>query len=252
MQKKILLVLAFIVVFIIGVLVEKIFSSRNTLYIDSPFYQQIQEIIDNNNERLYSDVMINVSLLENYIIVDTNIAEFILIKKTDSIVNYLENILSSKEKYHTFSIEKIKSILENDKYVYLDDFYTNVKYFNLSHNTIEENRIYISLCYNTIVSRCLEKYQASSLIVGQFDGVSIVPSKNIVNKGDILEAKIYFSVRDLTMNYNIEFDNNVIFRGNTYTEKVTTRGLNTRKGHLKYLNGTKELFFPFEFSFYVK
>jgi hypothetical protein len=145
---------------------------------------------------------------------------------------------------------KIKTILKD--YVYLDDFYSDVELIDIRYNTIEEKKLYIDLCYNIIINRCLAEYQESSIMVGAFEGVSIIAPNDTIRAGDFFEAKIYFSVRDLTLNYNIELEDSVFFSGDIYKEKAIKKGLNTRKGRLIYLNGRKELIFPFEFSYYVK
>jgi hypothetical protein len=247
MKKKILKGFAFIIILLLGMFIQKIITKvtdRNSF-----FDTVIQEMIKESNEKFASDVKIKMSLLEDYNI-DTNISEYIIIKKTNSIIDYFEYILSSDKKLATFSIERIKSILNDD--IYLDDFYQNAELINPLYNTIEENRMYISLCFSMIVGRCMEAYQESALIVGIFDGVSMISPKDTVKLGDFFETKIYFSVRDLTLDYNIMFEDNTIFRGNIYKEKAKKKGQNTKKGELVYINGRKELFFPFEISYYVK
>jgi hypothetical protein len=87
MKRFLLLGLLFVIVFTLGMLSQFFFKSHSTVYTGLSFDKEIQKIINNNNELLYSNTKIRVSLLEHYIS-DTTISEYILMKKTDSIVDY--------------------------------------------------------------------------------------------------------------------------------------------------------------------
>jgi hypothetical protein len=158
-------------------------------------------------------------------------------------------MLSSKKKYEFFSMDTIKSILENS--VYLDNFYKDVEQPLPLNNTLIENELYINLCFNVILKKCFEKFREFSLIVGWGECI-VVPTKDTVKIGDFFEANIYFSIKDLSQTYIIEFDDGTIFKGDVYKEKTRTKGLNTRRGLFPFFNGETTLLYPVEFSYYVK
>jgi hypothetical protein len=82
-----------------------------------------------------------------------------------------------------------------------------------------------------------------------------VPQKDTVNIGDFYEARIYFTVKDMTLTYRITDTidwQKIISVGDVYREKATTKGLNRREVLLPFFNGFETICFPAEFSFYVK
>ena len=189
--------------------------------------------------------------------IDSTEKRFLLLKKMGTISNYFNAVLSSKKEYNSFSLDTIKSILNiNDRfsYVYLGDFYEKAEKISVQNNTHIENEWYINLCFNIILNRCFEEYREISLIMGHGKGVA-VPKKDTVKIGDFYEAEIYFAVKDMTLKYKLvdtaDFQK-IIFEGDVYREKATTKGLNTRKGLLPFFNGEETFYFPVEFSFYVK
>jgi hypothetical protein len=265
MKKYLLLITGSVIVFIAGILTQKCVQTDS----DHSFNRDIQQIINDNNSTISNEVRIYLSQMEKYGM-DIHGKEFATMTKANAAADYFEDILSSEEKIKTFSLSKVKSILEDNKSIYLDDFYANANRINVSNNTTEDITLYISTCYNIILSRCLEAYHESSLATGELEGVFFIPTKDVVTMGDTFEAKICFSVKDLTLQHKLKFDNvnqenlpsqdklvfdnddTTIFKGNIYKEKAIQKGLNRRKGYLVYLNGRDNIFFPFEFSYHVK
>ena len=265
MKKYFLLSVVFIIAFIMGLLVQKYLQANK----DISFHKTVLKIVNDNNTMIANDVRAYLSQMKEYGI-DTNNKEFRIITQADSIVHYFEDILLSKEKINTFSLSKIKSILENNRTINLDDFYSIANSIDLSNKTPEDAMLFISICYNIILDRCLAAYHQSSLMVGGLEGVFFIPTKDAVNLGDTFQAKVCFSVKDLTLQHKLKFDNDslneiplqdklvfsnddtTIFKGNVYKETATKKGLNNRKGYLIYLNGRDDIFFPFEFSYNVK
>ena len=265
MKKYFLLSVVFIIAFIMGLLVQKYLQANK----DISFHKTVLKIVNDNNTMIANDVKAYLSQMEEYGI-DTNSKEFRIITETISIINYFEDIVLSEEKINTFSLSKIKSILENNRNIHFDDFYSIANSIDLSNKTQEEAMLYINICYNAILNRCLDTYQESSLMVGGLEGVFFIPTKDVVNLGDTFQAKVCFSVKDLTLQHKLKFDDDslneiplqdklvfsnddtTIFKGNVYKEAATKRGLNNKKGYLIYLNGRDDIFFPFEFSYNVK
>ena len=187
--------------------------------------------------------------------IDTTTAhQFFILKKMDLISNYFNTILSSPKEYDFFSIDTIKSILTDSLiYVYLDDFYEKAEKISINNNTLIEKEWYINVCFNIILNRCFETYKEKSLMTAfGWEDCVFVPKKDTVKIGDFYEADIYFSVKDLSQTYTIEFEDGTIFKGDVYKEKATKKGLNTRTGYLVFFNGETTTGFPFEFSYYVK
>jgi len=252
-MKKVKNILMLIAAFILGMLVCFFcFFDKNNEKKNNE--ELILNILKEENNDLSCKVDRLLWLFTREGVVDTTVQEFILLKSMNLISNYFKTILSSEKKYSSFSLDTIKSITEDSiTYVYIGNFYETAEKILPKKNTPIENEWYINLCFNIILNRCFEEYKRYSLTMRWGDEECLfVPKKDTVKIGEFYEADIYFSIKDLTRTYSLNFEDGTIFKGDIYKEKTITKGLNTRKGELYFFNGEMNIGFPFEFSFYVK
>jgi len=203
---------------------------------------------ENNSLSWLAEVYLRESIKRS---ADTTMREILFLKDMKLMSNYFNTILSSKE-YDSFSVDTVKSILNNS--IRLNDLYEKIKQISFQNNTPIESEFYLNLYFNIILNNCFELYKRDALIAGEWECV-FVPKKNTVKKGDYYEAQIYFTVKDITKTYTIadtaDF-NKIISVGDIYKEKATTKGVNTREVNLLFFNGIGTIGFPVEFSFYVE
>jgi hypothetical protein len=247
-MKKANNIIVFLVSFFLGILVSFFyFFNKENKNNDKLVLNILKE--ENNDISFRAKKLLSI-FTENSI--DTTVQEFLLLKKMDLLSDYFNTVCSSNKEYNYFSIDTIKSIINDSSvYVYLEDFYEIAEKVSPQNNTLIENEWYINLCFNVILNRFFRKYKELSLIIGWEDCV-VKSKKDTVEIGDFFEGNIYFSIKDLTRTYTIKFDDGTVYKGDVYKEKTVKKGLNTRKGEFYFFNGEISYGYPIEFTFYVK
>lgn len=214
-------------------------------------------LIESNKELLEKKKLLYEQLVERNI--NPAHKEFLLLNKMDKAADYCNTVLSTK-KYYQFSVDSLKSIINDSLYdIHLDDL-IQWELFNLTSKKITllkctpiSNEIYIRLCLHILLEKCLEKYRESALVSGWGEAIVIAKS-DTVKMGEFYEAEVHFSIKDLGETYTIVFlpDKTVKIK-DVYREKATMQGQNTRNGLISFSNADgKILYYPVVFSYYVK
>lgn len=243
----VIVIIACLIAFIIGIKVQKYFNSNN----ENNFDKQIISIFEYENELLESTIYNRMSAIEKWG-GDTSAEYYLYLKKMLFVSNYFNNLLSSKNEIYKISWEEVSQLTEHD--IWAEFLYKKCKELDMQKLSLEEARLYVNLCYNVIMNKYFKIYNSRYTIASSGERIVFSPKKEVVKLGETYETSIYYDVRDLAKFLIIEFENGNIYKDpdNIYREVATKKGLNIRKGMVQYIDNGKQKLYPFEFSFYVE
>ncbi len=247
MKNIVVVIIACLIAFLAGIKVQKHIASKK----ENNFDKHIVSIFEYENELLESTIYKRMSAIEEWG-GDTSADYYHFLKKILLVSNYFNNLLSSENEIYKFSWEEISKLTEHS--VVTEILHKKCKELDIQKLSSEEARLYVNLCYNVIMHNYLKRYNFNYTVASSGEVFVFCPKKEIVKLGETYETSIYYSVRDLSKSFTVEFEDGSIYKApdNIYREVATKKGLNIRKGELYLLNNRKRLLLPFEFSFYVE
>lgn len=247
MKNIVIVIIACLISFIIGIKVQKYFNSKN----ENNFNKKIVSIFEYENGLLESTIYNRMSAIENWG-GDTSAEYYLYLKKMLFVSNYFNNLLSSKNEIYKISWEKVSQLTEHD--IWAEFLYEKCKELDMKKPSPEEARLYVNLCYNVIMNKYFKRYNNRYSIASSGEKIVFSPKKEVVKLGETYQTSIYYDVRDLAKSLTVEFEDGSIYKDtdNIYREVAIKKGLNVRKGMVHYLGHGVQRSYPFEFSFYVE
>lgn len=244
-MKKTSLIGVVFVAYFFGFITNMLFTSRTD---NNKPKEVFLDLLEEENNQLHHEIN-RLSKTIDASHIDTTHYSYSLVRNADTLVSYFESILSSGFDFKKFSIKEIQKIMKND--FYIDDFVKKVNKVKIDNYSSEEKRLFVCICDNILMNRYLKKYKEWSLMYKEVSCISIA-HRDTVELGDDYKTNIYFTITDVSLDEQIKMDNGIKLKDGFYREKTTKRGINKRTGIYEWFHGDRTLWYPIEFSFYVK